>query len=371
MELPVLSCQEINAWLRCELGRPCKQSVQRESLENGCLIHLYRINCNTFFPGRRGGNWTDPCALRFNNTLAGKRLLFESYLNRQRRPQSIGRMWLTISLAAIGGMVLFYFGARWFERSVVFHPERYREGAQWKLPRGGEDVWFNAAGGERLHGWYVRAQGVEDAARAPTVIYFHGNGGNIGAIGWLGETLSRRGFNVLLFDYRGYGRSEGSVRDERAIYEDADAAYDYVVRERGARPGDVVLYGQSLGTTAAVDLAARRPCGALVLESGLSSASDMASLILPWVPVWVHRYGQNHFESAKKLERVSAPVFVAHGARDNTIPVEQGYKLYNSAREPRQLVIIESAGHNDLIARGGSEYLDALEGFIRSYVKVG
>jgi fermentation-respiration switch protein FrsA (DUF1100 family) len=267
-------------------------------------------------------------------------------------------------------MVLFYFGARWFERTVVFHPERYREGSQWKLPRGGEDVWFKGAGGERLHGWYVRAQGVE-AASAATVIYFHGNGGNISLIGWLGEALSARGLNVLLFDYRGYGRSEGSVRDERAIYEDADAAYDYIVRERNARPEQIVLYGQSLGTTAAVDLAARRPCGAVILESGLSSASDMAALILPWVPVWVHRYGQNHFESVKKLERVSAPVFVAHGARDATIPVAQGYKLYNAAREPKRLVIIPEAGHNDLIARGGPEYLDALAGFIKGYVKVG
>lgn len=297
--------------------------------------------------------------------------MFDSYLNRQRRPQSIGRMLLAISLAVIGGMTIFYFGARWFERTVVFQPERYTEGARWKVPEGGEDVWFNVAGGERLHGWYVRARGVEDAGRAPTVIYFHGNGGNIGAIGWLGEALSRRGFNVLLFDYRGYGRSEGSPRDERAIYEDADAAYDFVVGQRDARPDHVVLYGQSLGTTAAVDLAARRPCGALVLESGLSSASDMARLILPWVPVWAHRYGQNHFESAKKLQRVSAPVLVAHGARDSTIPVEQGHKLYNSAREPKQLVIIQDAGHNDLVARGGKEYLDALEEFIRGHVKAG
>jgi fermentation-respiration switch protein FrsA (DUF1100 family) len=296
--------------------------------------------------------------------------LFDSYINRQRRKLSAGRILLTISLVIIVGMILFYFGARRFERAVVFHPERYVEGAGWKVPRGGEDVWFKGAGGERLHGWYVRGQAAESGSLA-TVIYYHGNGGNISAIGWIGEALSERGFDVLLFDYRGYGRSEGSVSDERAIYEDAEAAYDYIVRERNVRPEQVVLYGQSLGTTAAVDLAARRPCGAVILESGLSSASDMASMILPWVPVWVHRYGQNHFESAKKLERVSAPVFVSHGGRDLTIPVEQGYKLYNAAREPKQLVIIQEAGHNDLIARGGSEYLDALAGFIKSYVKVG
>jgi fermentation-respiration switch protein FrsA (DUF1100 family) len=277
---------------------------------------------------------------------------------------------LTISLSIATGAVLFYLGARWFERKVVFHPERYSEGANWKLPQGAEDVWFRGRSGELLHGWYVRARGVE-TQNAPTVIYFHGNGGNINVIGWLGEALCARGFNVLLFDYRGYGRSEGSARDERAIYEDADAAYDYIVQERGTLPEQVVLYGQSLGTTAATDLAARRPCGALILESGLSSASDMASLILPWVPVWIHSYGQNHFESARKLERVRAPVLIAHGGRDRTIPIEQGYKLYQAAHEPKQLVIIEEAGHNDLIATGGKEYLDTLARFIERYCQPG
>jgi hypothetical protein len=90
-------------------------------------------------------------------------------------------------------------------------------------------------------------------------------------------------------------------------------------------------------------------------------------MILPWVPGWVHRYGQNHFDSARKLEGVSAPVFVAHGARDQTIPVEQGYKLYSAAREPKRLVIVPEAGHNDLVAKGGPEYLDALAGFIQSF----
>jgi fermentation-respiration switch protein FrsA (DUF1100 family) len=94
----------------------------------------------------------------------------------------------------------------------------------------------------------------------------------------------------------------------------------------------------------------------------------MAAMILPWAPAWVHRYGRNHFESAKKLEQVRAPVFVSHGARDLTIPVEQGYKLYGAAREPKRLVIIEQAGHNDLVARGGAEYLNELAAFIQSSV---
>lgn len=288
----------------------------------------------------------------------------ESY-QRKRRRQYFGQLLLIISLSILCAAIVFYFGARSFERSVVFHPERYREGAAWKIPQGGEDVWFSGASGERLHGWYIRAASIE-AEHAATVIYFHGNGGNINTVGWLGESLAARGFNVLLFDYRGYGRSEGRVTDERGIYSDADAAYDYVLRERGVSPEKIILYGQSLGTTAAVDLAVREPCGAVILESGLSSASDMASLVMPWVPAWVHRYARNHFESAKKLERVNVPVLVAHGTLDRTIPVEQGYRLYAAAKEPKRLIIVAGAGHNDLIATGGKEYLDAVADFIRT-----
>jgi uncharacterized protein len=295
--------------------------------------------------------------------------LFESY-QKVRGRRSRTKILLTISLSLIAGTALLYFAARRFERSVVFQPERYSEGARWNLPAGGEDVWFRGASGERLHGWYVPAAGVE-SERAPSVIYFHGNGGNINTVGWVGESLARRGLNVLLFDYRGYGRSEGSVTDEQGIYADADAAYDYMVRERKVRPEQLVLYGQSLGTTAAADLASRKPCGALILESGLSSASDMAGLILPWVPTWVHRYGRNHFESASKLEGVRAPVLVTHGARDRVIPVEQGYKLYGAAREPKRLVIIQEAGHNDMVATGGAAYLNELAGFIQSYAGSG
>src|SRR6185436_16464694 len=101
------------------------------------------------------------------------------------------------------------------------------------------------------------------------------NSGNITNVGWIGSAFASRGFDVLLIDYRGYGRSEGEVTDENGINADADAAYDYLVKERGVNAERLALIGQSLGTTAATDLASRRPCGALVLESGLSSAAAM------------------------------------------------------------------------------------------------
>jgi fermentation-respiration switch protein FrsA (DUF1100 family) len=181
--------------------------------------------------------------------------------------------------------------------------------------------------------------------------------------------LASRGFDVLIFDYRGYGRSEGEPVGEQELYADADAAYDFLTKERGVAPGRLVLYGQSLGTAAAIDVASRRECGALVAESGLSSAADMAGAIMPWLPGFVRGLTKNKLDSASKIARVSCPVLVVHGSRDELIPVGQGKRLYDAAREPKRLKIIDGAGHNDLSAVGGGKYFDSLADFARGPVK--
>lgn len=290
--------------------------------------------------------------------------LIDSYLARRRgeRLRAVRIALLSIAVLALVALPAGYFMLRRFERAVTFHPERKPLGGVWRVPEGGEDVWFKTADGTRLHGWFVRASKQPAAA---TVIYFHGNGGNISYLGWVGESLAARGNDVLLFDYRGYGRSEGEVTDERGLYADADAAYDYVVKERGVRPDSLTLYGQSLGTTAVADLAARRECRAIILESGLSSAEDMAALILPWFPRSLFRFTRNKLDSARKLAHVRCPVLVAHGDRDEVIPLSQGRVLYAAAPEPKRLIVVQGAGHNDLYGIGGEKYLDAVVAFIR------
>ncbi len=272
---------------------------------------------------------------------------------------------LKVLLVLLVGVPLCIWALRRFETAITFHPMRYVEGENWRLAGGAEDVWFRSADGVRLHGWFVRAPAQPPLA---TIIYFHGNGGNLTTVDWIAERYAARGFDVLLFDYRGYGRSEGRVSSEREIYADANAAYQYVVGERGVDPARVVLYGQSLGTTAAVDVASREACGAMVLESGLSSARDMAGVVLPWLPRWTHRMTRNRFESARKLANVHCPVLITHGARDSIIPVEQGRALYNAAREPKRLIILPNADHNDLSSVGGEEYLNTIAEFIRQSI---
>lgn len=280
-----------------------------------------------------------------------------------RRQRLLRALAIQLLVLLFVGIPLFVGGLRWFEFAATFHPVRASAtGQSWNLPAGGEDVWFKVSSGERLHGWFIHVHTPEPIA---TILYAHGNGGNLRNVSWIAEDLAERGFNVLIFDYRGYGRSEGDVSDEHGLNADADAAYDYLVHERQVAPTRLVLYGQSLGTTAMVDVASRRECGALILESGLSSASDMASDMLPWLPMMLHRLGRNRFDSAHKLSSVHCPVLIAHGDPDHVIPAAQGRTLYAAAHEPKKLVIYPNADHN-VSGMVGAPYFDLLAEFIQN-----
>src|SRR5262244_3475627 len=250
--------------------------------------------------------------------------------------------------------VVFFFILRQLEFMLTYHPEPYVPGPNWTLP----------ASGERVHGWFIRAD-----ARPPiaTVLYCHGNGGNLSNVAWVARDLAKLGFDTMVFDYRGYGRSEGRLTDEWGLYADTDAVYDHLVRVRASPANRLVLYGQSLGTTAAIDVASRRPCGALIVESGLSSASDMGAVSFPWLPRQLHFLAKNRFESARKMASVKCPALIAHGTKDPVIPVDQGRKLYESARDPKRLVIVEGGDHF-LFGSAGEKFVGGVVDFIRASV---
>src|SRR5262245_58483307 len=171
----------------------------------------------------------------------------------------------------------------------------------------------------------------------------------------------------MICDYRGYGRSEGRLTDEWGLYADAEAVYGHLVRERGVKAEKIALYGQSLGTTAVIDLASRLPCGALIVESGLSSASDMGAVSFPWLPRQLHFLARNRFDSARKISSVKCPVLVSHGTNDAVIPVDQGRKLFNSAPDPKKLVIVEGGDHF-LFGSAGEKFVGGMVDFIKSSI---
>lgn len=266
-----------------------------------------------------------------------------------------------VTVALVFGCVVFVFGLRWLESAMTFHPDRMTEKEKSLVPEGAESVWFNSADGTRLHGWFFESQSGPEIA---TVVFFHGNGGNIGNVGWVGQRFAKQGFDVLVFDYRGYGASDGVAANESDLYADGDAAVAFVRNEKGARPERIVLYGQSLGTAIVTDVASRGVFGTVVLESGFSSASSVAASALPWLPRFLHFLGKNRFESARKLASVKAPILITHGDPDHTIPTNESKLLFASANEPKKLLIFPGAGHN-VFGSLREQYLVQVEQFIR------
>jgi fermentation-respiration switch protein FrsA (DUF1100 family) len=270
---------------------------------------------------------------------------------------------IALTVALLFGMAGFVYGLRWLEWFTTFHPVR-ADADRLRAPSGATDAWFTTADGYRLHGWFFESSMQPSTA---TIIFFHGNSGNISNVGWVGQWFAERGFNALLVDYRGYGASDGEPSGESGLYADGDAAVGFVLNEKREHPQRIVLYGTSLGTTVVADLASRGEVGALIIESGLSSSSSLATHRFWWLPQSLHFLGKNDFESAQKLGKVKAPVLIVHGDPDPVIPTSEARLLFEAANQPKRLLIFPGAGHN-VFGSVGDPYLNQVAQFIRESV---
>ncbi len=241
------------------------------------------------------------------------------------------------------------------EKGIVFFPDPVLIGTPADYGLEYEDAWFPATDGVKLHGWWVPQPG------APTLVWFHGNAGNISHrlenVKLLHDEV---GVQVFIFDYREYGRSQGRISRE-GTFLDAAAAYRYASETRGVAPADLVLFGRSLGTSLAVDLAAREPCRCLIIESPFTNSSEMARLFAPFLFDWRPRVP---YDNLGKIGRVRVPVLVVHGTDDEIIPVEMGRRVFAAANSPKELYAIPGAHHNDTYLVGGKEYFERLKAFI-------
>jgi fermentation-respiration switch protein FrsA (DUF1100 family) len=188
----------------------------------------------------------------------------------------------------------------------------------------------------------------------------HGNAGNISHRIDLIRRLQRMRFNVLMYDYRGYGRSEGSP-DEAGVYSDGLAAFDHALHLPGVDPKRIILWGTSLGGAVAVEVALHRPAAGLILESTFSSAKDVARRVYPYFPVQFTL--RTKLNSIDKIGRIRIPILQMHGNRDGIIPFDLGRKLFDAALEPKEFYVIEGGDHNDTYIIGGRPYLEKVKSF--------
>ena len=214
----------------------------------------------------------------------------------------------------------------------------------------------------RLGAWFVPAHGGADG---PVVLVFNGNAGDRSFRAPLADKLTRAGMSVLLFDYRGYGDNLGTP-SEAGLAADARVARDYLVEVRGIPADRIIYYGESLGSGVAIGLAAEHPPAALVLRSPFRSLVHLGRKHYPFLPVSLLL--RDRFASIEQIGRVSSPVLVIAGERDVIVPPGESEKIWAAASEPKRLVKIPGADHNDAALLAGDRMIAEMSSFVREFV---
>lgn len=241
--------------------------------------------------------------------------------------------------------------------NMVFYPFKKIESTpkDWGLDY--KQVNIKLREGDTISGWYFpHPQAVK------TVLFFHGNGGNISHRGDSIYVFHKLKLNVLIIDYPGYGESSGQP-SENGLYQSANAAWQYLVSDKQVKPKDIIIFGRSLGGAVAVDLATRVEAAGLILESTFSSVSDIAKIAFPIMSNFIYlRYS---FDSLSKIHRVKSPVLLIHSPDDEVIPFELGQKLFAAIQSEKEFLQIEG-GHNDGFMQSIQSYMYVLRIFSQS-----
>ncbi|MGD8815702.1 MAG: alpha/beta hydrolase [Acidobacteriota bacterium] len=284
------------------------------------------------------------------------------------RPKRMVLPGVLIIMAVVAAVVV----VRAMENGMIFFPARYPEGV-WDPGALGvvaEEHSFRTADGLTLYGWWfpARAPDGDVDADPPVLLWAHGNAGNVTVRAWHADVLAQHGLSVFVFDYRGYGKSEGRP-DEEGIYIDAEAAYAYLTEQLAVPAWRIVLLGRSLGSAPAARLATRVPHAGLILVSPLPSAQRMARGMFGGLPVDL--LVRARLPVTRWVAQRHTPLLVIHGDRDEVIPIIYGREVYEAAAEPKRFVELAGVGHNDVLSAGGPDYLDPLVAFTMQVVENG
>jgi len=243
--------------------------------------------------------------------------------------------------------------------SMLYFPLKEIEATPLAIGLDYQELILRTKDGVDISAWYVPA----DDARG-YLLFCHGNAGNISHRLDSIRIFHNLGLSVLIFDYRGYGRSKGAP-DEEGTYRDVEAAWDYLAGSLHVKPEKIILFGRSLGSAVAAEMALRKQTRALIMESGFTSVPDLGSRFYPYLPVRL--LSKYHYSSINKVGRIKIPKLFIHSPADEIVPYEQGRKLFENASEPKEFLQL-NGGHNEGFLLSGTMYVDGLNSFLSRYL---
>jgi len=279
------------------------------------------------------------------------------------------KSWPGVALGSASLILALYFGlaprvAKGLYVNMLFHPYPYPEGNYESLEIGGihyEDVYFPASDGTILHAWYF-----EQPESKFTVLMSHGNTGNLASRPALLESILKTGASMLIYDYRGFGKSRGSP-SVPGVIDDACCAFDYLVEEKACHPSRIVLYGESIGAAISCQLSLRRPVQGMILQSAFASITRISQHHIPLMRIYPQSlYPQPLLDSIAVLRREHhPPVLIVHGHKDPVVPFSQGKELYDSAVNKKFFAEFPEAGHSNIPHVAQERFVATMRDFLK------
>jgi uncharacterized protein len=270
--------------------------------------------------------------------------------------KQFGLICLIITLILYLGISLLL---RWGQTKLIFFPDRILRETPAAYNLVYQDVWISVDR-EQVHGWWMPSSDV-----STVLLYLHGNGSNNGDGVDLAAIFRQSGLSVLAIDYRGYGKSSPTFPNETKVYEDAEAAWNYLIDRQQIKPQNIFIYGHSLGGAIAIDLAIKHPeMAGLIVFGTFTSLKDVVELnsFLKIFPLnWILT---QKFDSITKIKSLQVPIVIAHGTDDRIIPVTMSQDLFAAAPKPKKLVLIPEGDHNDLFPGNEPKYRRIVQQFI-------
>lgn len=266
-------------------------------------------------------------------------------------------IFLVLGSLVYGGICLFLFKQ---QHRIIFFPSSTLNATPTDLDLSYQDIWIpvsSTVDAESIHGWWIPS----DQANAKGLLYLHGNGDNISSNLSKAAWLHHLGFSVLMIDYRGYGLSGGDFPSEMQVYEDAEAAWDYLTQSLHMASDEVVVFGHSLGGAIAIQLATQHPdMSGLIVEGSFTSILDMSNRTKNYSLLPIDLLLTQRFSSLDKVGELTMPVLYVHGTEDSVVPADMSETLYANTQAPKELLLVPGADHNNVAEIGHESYAQAI-----------